>query len=125
MKRTNESTIIAIGMLIAITPGVADAAGLSSLRHGTYVQADTACAEASDATTRTFTGRGFDSAKGTQCVAKPAKGRSGNYVQSCVDHGAPESHRVTRSNESLRIRILSATSYMDTGTRFRLCPGVQ
>lgn len=113
------------GAFGAVASAAASARDVVALRHGSYVQADTASAGTSNATTQTFTGRGFDTADAAQCVARPARGQPGTFAQTCTEYGMPEGTPKTRRTETLTLRVLSPASYTVDGTTFRLCPGVR
>jgi hypothetical protein len=125
MRKTivRQRLFFAIGAITAVTSIAASARDVVALRRGTYVDTATACAEASNATMRIFTGRGFDGASADQCVARPVAGKPGTYTQTCNDDRIPEGQPKTRSTETFKLRILSPTSYAIDGARFRLCPG--
>ena len=123
--RVSRSATRRIVLVVAGSAAIAaHAADVVPLRRGTYVQPDTACAEASNATTRTFTGRGFDSASAAQCVARRVAGKRGTYRQTCTKYRGPEGAATPRSTETMTLRVSSPTSFVADGTRFRLCPGV-
>lgn len=117
--------VAAAGAFAALASASVSARDVVGLRHGSYVQADTACAASSNATTQTFTGRGFDTAAAAQCAMRPLVGKPGTYAQTCTDYGAPAGTPKTRSTETLKLRLLSRTSYTVDGTTFRLCRGAR
>lgn len=127
MQKTfvQRSLVAVAGSIAMVTSVAAIARDLVPLRRGTYVQTDTACAEASNATMQTYTGRGFDTASEAQCVARPIAGKPGQYAQTCTDYRQPAGAPKTRSTETLTLRVQSPTRYTVDGTRFRFCPGVQ
>ncbi len=54
------SFLFALSALVGLTATTAIAGDVLPLKHGRYVTSDTACAQASRATTVPFDGRGFD-----------------------------------------------------------------
>lgn len=112
--------LLATWIVLAAAPAVA--ADVLPLARGTYVQADTPCADPPFAAIRDYDGRGLPTPHSRDCRARILSQRGGSYrvANDCIGAGEGPA---ARDVERLTIRPLSRTRFAMSGITFRLCPG--